>query len=188
MTKKFPFGDRKAIIDLEKDYWNVITRDEREAERNRIPGIVNQAVKRGYLLKDEFIEMACWKSRRPISWYQKNSESRIQSLSKRAFQARIRDEALRALDDLEGVALPTATAILHWFRKDTPIIDVRVCGAFGIEERVARSKTYSYGSYADLAERIMEEAKRVGVTLRQMDRALWVWDKTNKGRKGGSCR
>lgn len=187
MENDFPFGNRDTILCLEKRYWNQITPAEKCAEKCSIPAIVDRARKLDYLLKDDFFTLGRWKSReRNIHNYQKNSCASIQTISQKAFSAETREEALRHLDTLKGVALPTASAILHWFRDDTPIIDFRVIEALGYRN-VSDSKKLNYAFYAEIAERVICNAKRANVSLREMDRALWAWHKLNTTEPRGTC-
>ncbi len=183
----FPFGDRKAIEEWAERYWDEETAANNALERE-IPDIVKKARQRGYLTREEFLHLARWKSPRRLDLAKKNSEETVRSVTRRALAERDREEALRILEKLDGVALPTATAILHWFRKDAPIVDVRICKALGLPEKEAESKRYSYPYYAGLAARIIDEARRVGVDLRTLDRALWAWDKVRSGRRRSGCR
>jgi len=187
---QFPFGDRDAIEALAVNvYWrpDIITPEEKEAEKNRIPDIVKSAQERGYLSKDEFIELGRWKSPRPLWHYKQNSEERVTDLTKKALSASDRAEALEQLDALDGVALPTASAILHWFRDDTPIIEFRVVEALGYSE-FPDSRFKNYNFYNEIADKVIQEAKRVEVSLRDMDRALWAWQKAyGRPRKRHTC-
>ncbi len=187
---RFPFGDREAIEALAVNvYWRpgIITPEEKEAEINRIPGIVKSAQGRGCLYKDEFIELGRWKSPRPHRWYKENSKGRVTDLTRKALSASDREEALEHLDALKGVALPTASAILHWFRDDTPIIDFRVVEALGYGE-IPDSKFKNYKFYNEVAKKVIQEAERVNVSLRDMDRALWAWQKAyGRPRKRHTC-
>lgn len=88
-----------------------------------------------------------------------------------------RKDALAALDTLNGVALRTATAILHWFRDDTPILDMRVVRALDGKFSKISSNWENIELYQEVADLIIRETRRVGVDLRTMDRALWTWDK-----------
>jgi hypothetical protein len=176
-VQRFPFGNKAAIEVLAEEYWGAITPSESDAERNQIPQIVDHARTRGYLKKDEFITLAGWKSKRPLRRYVTNDWRFIKTQTRDALASADRYQALKSLDSLDGVALRTATAILHWFRlADTPILDQRVVAAVG---RTPPTSWERIDFYREVAEEILFEARRVDVDLRTMDRALWAWDKLN---------
>lgn len=188
MAGRFPFGDREAIEEWAERYWDEETDKNNELER-QIPRIVKKTKSRGHLTREEFLHLVKWKSPRRLDLAERNSAATIRSVTAKALAEPDRERALRILDELPGVALPTATAILHWFRDDTPIIDVRVCKALGLPEKQAESRRDSYRFYRELADRLIAEAQRVGVDLRTLDRALWAWDKAGSGkRRHGPCR
>jgi hypothetical protein len=76
---------------------------------------------------------------------------------------------------LRGVALRTASAILHWMRPDRyPILDFRVVGALGKPEP---SSYEDVDFYLKIAEEVKSLAQRHALDLRTIDRALWAWHK-----------
>ena len=92
-----------------------------------------------------------------------------------AFTARNDKDAINALCQLNGVALRTATALLHWMRpNEFPIIDVRVIAALGLPDP---SSWEDIGYYQRVAEQIRSVAAAASVDLRTVDRALWTLDK-----------
>lgn len=176
-VKAFPFGNRKEIEELASIYWETISRSERHVEQHVIPQVVESARKRGYLLKDEFVTLARWKSTRPTRSYHSNTQNHVEGQTKRALLPTAnREDSLEALVRLNGIKQRTATAILHWFRPDdTPILDVRVVAAAGLETPKGWENNIDY--YRAFAEKIIREAQIAGVALRTIDRALWTWDK-----------
>lgn len=135
MSEKFPFGDGAAIENLAKLYWDrdLITPAEKEAEQERLPAIVERARRRGYLRKEELATFDRWKNEHYDNWknIELNPAETIKNVSGEALATKDRTEALESLEKLSGVGLSTASAILHWFRDDTPIIDFRVVNALG---------------------------------------------------------
>ena len=107
--------------------------------------------------------------------YEANDEANIRAATARAFTATDARSALSALMRLRGVALRTASALLHWMLPDRyPILDFRVVGALGKPE----PRSYEdVGFYLGIAAEIKLLAQRHGLDLRTMDRALWVWQK-----------
>jgi hypothetical protein len=174
-STSFPFGNRDEILRLAGLYWNLITASEAAEERvfeQELPIAVNQ----GFLTKALFVRLARWKSKRQTPNYESNDEAAVRAATTRAFKAT--DDArtaLLALMQLRGVALRTASAILHWMHPDLyPIIDVRVVGALG------KPKPSSYEDidfYLTIAQEVKALAQRHALDLRTIDRALWAWQK-----------
>jgi len=175
---EFPFADRASIERWAARYWTLISARESSEERafeREMPGYRE----RGRLGKEMFVRLARWKSPRKTPDYESNTDSAVEDASRRAFSAASDAEAIRALTGLRGVALRTATALLHWMRPDEfPILDFRVVGALGLPEP---SNWESTDFYTQVADRIRRIASSNGVDLRTLDRALWAWDKAGGG-------
>jgi len=173
-TKSFPFDDRSEILRLANLYWDLITSTE-ASEEHAFEKEMPVARRQGFLNKPIFVRLARWKSVRQTPNYESNDEASIRNLTLRAFAATDERTAILALTKLRGVALRTATAILHWMRPDFyPILDFRVVGALG------RPEPLSYEDiefYSQIANEIRAIAKRHGLDLRTVDRALWAWQK-----------
>lgn len=177
-SSNFPFEDAHAVLQLANvDYWQMIKSREQEAE-HRFEQEMPSYRKLDYLDKRIFLEIARWKSVRPSHLYDQNSEDEIQSRTAEAFNAKDDVTAVSALCSLSGIGLRTAVALLHWMRPDRfPMIDIRVVDALGITLPANWEDIHFYSS---LADRIRQHADILGVDLRTMDRALWVWDKQQK--------
>jgi hypothetical protein len=170
----FPIDDRRAVLALSEDYWPLITRRERETE---------EALERempyyreiGHLDKRLFLKIAEWKSSRPKLFHQSNTEEEIRIATAVAFHASSDKDSIEPLRALAGVALRTATALLHWMRPaHFPILDVRVVDA--LREQVPKTWE-SIDYYSRIADRCRRSAEDLHVDLRAFDRALWTWDK-----------
>ncbi|MBB4212604.1 hypothetical protein EV659_11351 [Rhodothalassium salexigens DSM 2132] len=171
----FPFGDKKEILRLAKTYWQYISGKNREAEKEIEFKIVPNCQDRGYLTDEDFEFICSWKSPRPKMHRQRNTSSEIARKTHAALSEVSRSKSLDFLVELKGVRLRTATAVMHWFRQhDTPILDYRVIFSLG---RPEPSNYEDMLFYDQIADEIIGEAKKVDVSLREMDRALWVWDK-----------
>ena len=173
-TRPFPATDRAAILALAETYWRFGS-DRANAEERAIEAAEFHLRRGTGLSRDEFVRIARWKSKRPTRHYLKNTEAEVSRATLAAFQARTEAEAIGALTDLHGVGLRTATAILHWLRpKEFPILDFRVVGALG-ETEPKSWEDVAY--YSRIAARVRELATKYGVSLRELDRALWAWKK-----------
>ena len=170
----FPFKDRKAILRLADLYWNEISATE-AAEERRFEQDFAEARSSGYLSKGLFLRVARWKSPRQTPNHERNSDASIRGATSEALKAIDDSAALSALMRLSGVALRTASAILHWLRPDRfPILDFRVVAALGEPE----PKSFeSFELYGRIAERVHALARQHQLDLRTIDRALWTWDR-----------
>jgi hypothetical protein len=171
----FPFENRREILRLADLYWSLITTSERIEERafeQELP----IARRQGFLTKALFVRLGCWKSRRQKPNYESNDEATVRAATARAFTATDARSALSALMQLRGVALRTASAILHWMRPDLyPMLDFRVVGALG---RPEPSSYEDVEFYLAIANEVKSIAQRHSLDLRTIDRALWAWQKS----------
>jgi hypothetical protein len=67
---------------------------------------------RGHFTRSEFLAMCRWKSPRAIRRCESNSHHRVRDVSRRVFIAKVEAERLDLLTSLDGVGIPTASAIL----------------------------------------------------------------------------
>jgi hypothetical protein len=173
-TSSFPFDDRDEILRLASRYWTLI-RSEEATEERAFEEELPIARQQGFLTKSLFVRVARWKSVRQTPKYESNDEATIRELTERAFAAKDERDAILALTALRGVALRTATAILHWMCPELyPILDFRVVGALGKPEP---SSYEDVDFYLNVAREIRATTKRHGLDLRTVDRALWAWQK-----------
>ena len=132
--------------------------------------------KRGYLTKNELQKVAYWKSPRSSGHVEKNNPDYIKDITACAFSAKSERARIRVLSCLDGVGLPTASAILHLFHKDMyPILDFRAVWSIGVE-----SYDYSFSFWWDYVTFCRELANRNDLDMRTLDRALWQYSKENQ--------
>ncbi len=151
-----------------------------EALEARLKGHVRERFKQGEysLTKGLFLEIANWKTPRQRKQYEKNPSSFIAEITGISFEhgrdEKIRIEVLRLL---EGVDYPVASVLLHFaFPEQYPILDFRVIWSLGLE----RPPAYSFDFWWYFVERMRDESKRHNVSLRELDKALWVYSKEHQ--------
>ncbi len=181
MTTAFPtpswpdeLRDRAAVRSLAESYWDAISTRDAQSEREfeRVFPAVRAA---GELDKDLFVKVARWKSVRKTPSYLTNREEAVREATRRAFRATTPAAAIGALCVLDGVALRTATALLHWIRPaEFPILDVRTLEAMGWPKPTNFDDTMFYETFARV---VIARSRELGVSLRVLDRALWTWSK-----------
>jgi hypothetical protein len=148
------------------------------AKRNQhdlsaLTAIGNKAKKRGYLLKDEFLDICEVKSVRTKPLCAGNNEDFVQEVSKVAFGSKHERVKIEALLMLEGVSWPTASYILHFCdEQEYPILDFRALWSLSI----AKPPPYDFvfwEAYTAFCRGLVNP--RQGIAMRTLDAALWQY-------------
>jgi len=138
----------------------------------------------GYLNRDQFLEVAKWKSHRPAHLHAMNNEESVLTWTRTAFLCEGDLQPIRALTKLKGVRIPTASAILHFCHPGRyPLIDFRALESLGVPRRTSVTMRL-WCAYAEFC-RGLADAQHV--SLRELDRALWAWSDKKSGRQS-RCR
>ena len=143
-------------------------------EDSRLLAAGAAARRRGYYTREEFLEACAWKTARSRSKVAANTGDRVIAATGRALTAV--DEAARmsALLHLRGVGVPTASTLLHFaFPDQYPILDVRALDSLGVKPR----SQYPVSFWLAYLGACRELARRAGVSLRTLDKALWQHSK-----------
>jgi thermostable 8-oxoguanine DNA glycosylase len=132
------------------------------------------ARRRGHYTRAEFIEICAWKTARSRPKVASNSEDAVADATSRAFAATDEGVRIEALLELSGVGVPTASTLLYVaFPHDYPILDVRALESLGVKPR----SQYPVGFWLEYLETCRELARRHGVSIRTLDKALWQHSK-----------
>jgi len=145
-----------------------------------------------HLDKPHFVDIARWKSPRPVRHYESNDDDLVQEVTTLAFAARRDDLRLQLLTLLNGVGVPVASTILHFAFPDRyPIMDIRAITTLthlGLRTRPGPLEPgftgFSVEDWQVYTRLMRDHAESLGVTLRQLDKALWAYDK--HGRADGA--
>ena len=115
-----------------------------------------------------------WKTKgRGISRLSRNSDDEIADALRVAVAARTERSATAVLMGLNGVRVPVASAVLTMINPERyTIIDNRALAALGVG--AAASDVNLYLAYLFFCRRLAADH---GVSLRELDRALWQWSK-----------
>jgi len=139
-------------------------------------------VNRGYLNMAELIEIVRWKSPRSITYVQRNNAKQVKNVTLEAFADQDPCSAVRKLDRLHGVGVRIASAILTVFDPCRyTVLDVRAWASLemlglrelGLHPSMSPDRAETYAAYLAACKRLALEH---GVTLRTLDRCLWVLD------------
>ena len=157
-------------------YWaNRYTERQREKDRVKEQELIDlkpEVQRRGYLMEDELYEIARWKSTRRASLTLENGNPFIKDITKSAFAAEDHWAKLLILTLLRGIGEPTASAILHLFGEGQyPILDIHALWSAGLPWK----NRSSYPFWLDYVQFCRDIANRNGVSMRDLDRALWKY-------------
>jgi hypothetical protein len=129
---------------------------------------------RGHYTRTEFIEVCAWKTARSRAKVAANPAPAVIATTTRALATTDEEGRIRALLELHGVGLPTASTLLHFaFPDEYPILDVRALESLGIRSR----STYTIAFWVGYLAACRGLARRAGVSLRTLDKALWQHSK-----------
>jgi hypothetical protein len=134
---------------------------------------------RGHYTRDELVAVCAWKTPRSRPRVAANSDDAVVDATGRALASL--DEATRfaALLELAGVGAPTASTLLYFaFPNDYPILDVRALESLGVRSR----STYPVSFWLVYLETCRGLARRSGVSIRTLDKALWQYSRERSGR------
>jgi thermostable 8-oxoguanine DNA glycosylase len=134
---------------------------------------------RGYLTKKEFLKVCDWKTPRTKPRCERNDEDFIRVISSLVKTTKSERLRIQAWTLLEGVGWPTASVFLHFaFPDKYPILDFRALWSLSTEV----PKQYTFQFWQKYSEFCRELACKAGVTMRELDQALWVYSKLNQGK------
>lgn len=68
--------------------------------------------KKGYLKKEQFMQICLWKSRRAKKRYDSNDATLVKKITREAFAESDEKKKIEKLTELKGVRIPVASAIL----------------------------------------------------------------------------
>lgn len=134
-------------------------------------------LERGYLTKEEFLEICAWKSQRTKSRCARNDEFAVRTISRAALASD--DETLKMdlLRTLAGVEWPTASTLLHFCdERPYPILDYRALWSLGVR----KPPSYTMAFWLDYLSFTRELSQRSGVDIATLDRALWQYSKARQ--------
>jgi len=150
----------------------------------------------GYYTRDDFLEVCEWKTRgRPRRHYQKNSEEHVRKVTANALLNTDEEKRLwtHVAPGLRGVQMPTASVLLHLAAGDPsspaaaaksyPIIDFRALWSLNWEK--PRRDTFGFWwAYVEACRRL---AVQCGLSIRDLDRALWEYSNQNQKKEPKGC-
>ena len=105
----------------------------------------------------------------------RNDEDKVLRVSRAAFAESNEQLRIEKLTELDGVSWPMASTILHFvFPECYPIIDIRAMSTLGGPDPSRFNRHFA--NWKEYYELCRNTAKEYGVSLRDLDRALWTYD------------
>ena len=137
--------------------------------------IAPQVRARGYFMKPEFQTLCHWKTPRSKPLIESNPDDFIEAVTRTALSTHNERLRIEVLMLLKGVSWPTASVLLHFGYLDLyPILDFRALWSLGIDSEITEYDFEFWWKYTQFCRGL---AKEVGVTMRVLDRALWLYSK-----------
>jgi hypothetical protein len=133
---------------------------------------------RGWFTKPELEQICRWKSPRSQKKVASNSAEYIEAVTRTALSTESERLRIEVLTLLNGVSWPTASVILHFCHTEPyPILDVRALWTLGVN---ADQVTYDFELWWEYVRTCRQLAKESGLSMRELDRALWQYSKENQ--------
>lgn len=131
------------------------------------------ARKRGHLTFREFYDICMWKSARQKNRYIKN-KTIVEKVTKEAFSEKDELKKIKSLCTLDGVWIPTASAILTIVYPDKyAVIDIR-CLEELIKQKYQISKNINEKIWLQYLQIMRTESSKLNITPRELDMALFA--------------
>ncbi len=153
-----------------------------DADRKQLQ-MGERARRRGYYTRREFIEICAWETRRRVhKYYEDNSETSVRRQTQLALGERDEVRRMKALTSLRGVGLPMASMLLHLAYPELyPVIGKRALWSLN-----CTCTHISVKLWLSFMSSCRELAASSGMSLRDLDRALYEYSRANQSRKTGS--
>lgn len=170
--------DKTAIPFWANEYMKQLKPREKEEEQRLINSVSPATREQGYFKREDFLAVCAWKSfRLGDKFTGRNSENMVRAVSSLALSLSTEEAfRVRLLTTLEGVAVRTASALLHLgHREPYPILDRYALKSVGGYKE--KEPSYYDPIWMPYVKFCRELAQEVGVDMRTLDRAFWAWGK-----------
>ena len=142
-----------------------------------LAGLGRKARVRGYYTRAEFLLVCYWKSRRHIGRCASNTEREVRVATSKAFAVDTERGRIEALLALNGVAVPTASALLAAANpKAFGVIDIRAWQflySAGMVNRNKAGRSLSINNWLEYLPILRSVSKTVGTSARLVEIALY---------------
>ncbi len=129
---------------------------------------------RGHLTHDELRQLGRWKSPRIGYHLAANAPAYVEAVTATALATPSERLRLEVLTLLRGVGWPMASVVLNWCHAAPyPILDFRALWSLGLDPL----PRYDFPLWQAYTGHCRELAAAAGVSMRDLDRALWQYSK-----------
>lgn len=149
---------------------------------NKIPNSIKR--NKGYLNKDEFLEICMWKSKRQKANYETNDSAFIKEITKISFSPKTSEKLrIEILTLLKGVNYAVGSAILHigYRPEHYPIMDFRALWSlYGINKDEIKYTPELWEKYCKDCRKLSKKISNTvdnETAIRTLDKALWQYSK-----------
>ena len=135
-----------------------------------------------YFDKKHFVKLGKWKTPRQEKNYKNNEESLVKKATSLAYEVSHEGLKLHILKVLNGVGVPVASTFLHFLHPDKfPIFDIRVRSSLKKAGKWNRPvDDASNDAWLEYVYIMRDISGMLGVSLRELDKALWAYDREKK--------
>jgi hypothetical protein len=141
----------------------------------------SHAASLGFYRREDFLVVVGWKSARSVPMARRNSSADVMQATCAALDPVDERSRMVWLTRLAGVGVPVGSALLHFAMPDRyPILDYRALESLG--ERTRRSQ-YSVSFWLRYVDRCQHLARAAGVSIRELDKALWQASRESDARR-----
>ncbi|MEL6613293.1 MAG: hypothetical protein AAFQ53_14430 [Bacteroidota bacterium] len=138
----------------------------------------------GCFSKEALCALCNWKSPRSRPLVLANPAAYVEEVTATSLLARSERLRIEVLLLLRGVGWPSASVLLHFGHSNSyPILDVRALWSLGCDASVR----YTFGLWWEYVEVCRGIAKRTGLSMRELDQALWQYAAEQQGTLGMSA-
>jgi thermostable 8-oxoguanine DNA glycosylase len=135
--------------------------------------------KKRFLTFKDFYQICMWKSARPKTKYITNKK-RIKEISKRALKEGDENKRIKILCELNGVGIPTASAILAiTYPEKYAVIDIRCLETLDNLLNIKINKNISVNTWIKYTQIMRTLAQENNITPRELDMALFAMHRKN---------
>ena len=169
--------NKDFVREWSNSYDRIFENSKDQNEEKAIRQWLSQQGEPKYLNKEYFVRLGRWKTKRQTSRYCANDENAIMEATRSAYQACNALSKLEILDRLKGVGVAVAGTILHYMQPDLfPIFDYHARNTLkeaGLWNRSDSGKK----AWLEYVEIMRLLSHRLDVSLRDLDKALFAYDK-----------
>jgi hypothetical protein len=131
------------------------------------------------LSRGEFLDICYWKSPRSIRRCERNPARCVEEVSRNVFSTRSEERKIELLTGLDGVSIPTASAILTLTNpKNYGVIDIRVWKLLhdlGSVKSNPRGQGFTFQHWYHYLQTLRYHAKLLGVSVRLVELTLFTY-------------